>query len=805
VTLKHKHRIFPSSILLLAIGFNFSANPVFCKTEPSSQATTLCREGISSVNRGNFEVGIKQFEDALNIRPEYGTAVGYLSYAHNREGARLDSNPVAGLREFCTALFYDDKNQKALGNSKLMIRLLGKNPDNADDRLKLAEEAILEKDYIGAVIELESALALKEDPDIRKKLNDASKLAGPRPTIIHDPDLKKYMTDVQRKVKSTWRPPRSFLSQRSTVIFQVNSAGEASMLRLITPSGFDEFDKLALETVRRAAPFEPIPANTSDQANVLFTFDYNALINNYNPLTRTPVSLSAQDIQKKIQDLEEPSLKSDVAYWETTPKHADEFIGALLHLASYYIRNGRNKEAEPLLIQSEKMQDDANPTYNLPDTLNDLAQLYCNEKQYELAEQLLNRSIKLCENKPELGLFKLSRALTLYAQLKIQTNHAELAKDIFNRVEDLIHKQRRSIEDYDKLIDLDSSSAINYFLRGKLYFDHSDWNHATKDFDRAIELNPQYAYAFALRARCENQLKNDDDALKDISKSKDIDPTFSYAYQTSAAIHSRFKQWDLAIIDLDKAISLNPLSAENFQARGNAYKESNNYQQALKDFDQSLVFQPQNASLYRSRGQVYSLLKQYQQALNDFEAAARLKPDEAINYSFLGLAYIKTKDWEKAVEKLDQCISINTTQENAHLNRGFALGRLGQFDRAVEDFNEAIKQDPNSVLNYCDRSWAQYCLQKYESAYEEGDKAISLDQHSACAFFNRGRASLKLQNYDSALDDLNRAIAIEPNLLNGKAFYYRAKTYQKLSKPDLAEEDLAKAKFLGMELSKQEE
>jgi hypothetical protein len=62
-----------------------------------------------------------------------------------------------------------------------------------------------------------------------------------------------------------------------------------------------------------------------------------------------------------------------------------------------------------------------------------------------------------------------------------------------------------------------------------------------------------------------------------------------------------------------------------------------------------------------------------------------------------------------------------------------------------------------------------------------------------------------LQNYDSALEDLCKAIAIQPNLLSGKAFYYRARTYQKLSKPDLAEEDLAKAKFLGMELSKQEE
>jgi TonB family protein len=805
VTLKHKHRIFPSSILLLTIGFNFCANPVFCKTEPSSQATTLCREGISSVNRGNFEVGIKQFEDALNIRPKYETVVGYLSYAHNREGARLDSNPITGLREFCTALFYDDKNQKALGNSKQMIRQLGKNPDSADDRLKLAEQAILEKDYIGAVVEFESALALKEDPDIRKRLNDASKLAGPRPTIIHDPELKKYIADIQRKIKSTWRPPRSSLSQRSTVIFQVNSCGEASMLRLITPSGFDEFDKLALETVRRAAPFEPIPANTLEQTNVLFTFDYNALNNNYPALNRTPVSSSAQDIQKKIQDLEEASLKSDVAYWETTRKHEVEFVGALLHLASYYIRNERNKEAEPLLIRAEKMQDDKNPTFNLPDTLNDLAQLYCIEKRYELAAQLLDRSIKLCENKPELGLFRLSRALTLYAQLKIQTNHADLAKDIFNRVENLIHKQRRSIEDYDNLIDLDSSSAINYFLRGKLYFERSDWNHATKDFDRAIELNPRYAYAFALRAQCEDQLGNDDDALKDIAKSKDLDPTFSYAYHTSAAVHGRFKQWDLVIIDLDKALSLNPLSAENFQARGDAYKELRNYQQALKDFDQGLVFQPQNASLYISRGQVYSLLRQYQQALKDFEVAARLEPDQAVAYSFLGLDYINLKNWTKAVESLDLCISIKTTQKNAHLNRGFALGHLGQFDRAVEDFDEAIKQDPNSVLNYCDRSWAQYCLQKYESAYEDGDKAINLDQNSAFAFLNRGRASLKLQNYDSALDDLCKAIAIQPNLLNGKAFYYRARTYQKLSKPDLAEEDLAKAKFLGMELSKQEE
>jgi TonB family protein len=773
-------------------------NPAWCKAQVLPGAVKLCCEGISSVDRGNFEIGISQLEDALKISPDYETAIAYLSNAHNREGARVDSNPTAALHEFCTALFYDGTNEKALVNSKNMIRKLGKNPDLVSDRLELSDQAMTNKDYIASVIECESALALKEDAEVRKKLVDVSQLAGPRPHAIHQPDWKLYMSTLQQKIKSCWKAPKNFLSQRLTVLFEVDSAGAISKLRLLTPSGSRSLDRSAFEAVESAAPFDPLPPGIGNHVNIEFTFDHNTY-------GAAPALHSPEQLQNFYQQGEETLLKSDLAQCEIDNQHPELLVQAILSLASFYANSGREKDAEPLLVRAQALQDQNKPTPSLPDTLNDLADVYCKQGRYELAEPLLKQSIKLCEENAQLGLFKLFRALTLYAQLLIQTNHADQSKQFLDRADGLIHQQRRSIEDYDKAISLDPKDAVNYFLRGSLYCDRHDWPHALQDFDQAIELNPRYAYAFVLRAHVNQQLKNEGDVLKDIEKAKEIDPTFESVYRASAAAHGRFKQWDLAISDLDKAIALDSKSEVAFKARGDAYKELKDYQHAMKDFDQALQLQPQDQAVHISRGLVCLSLKQYQQALKDFELAVKLKPDSAMAYSGLGLTYSDLKNYAKAVECLDNCIRLDPTQKNAYLNRGYAYGRLGQFERAIEDFNEAIKLNPDSVINYGDRSWAYYCLQNYRSAYEDGDKAVQLDPASATGYLNRGRASLKLGHYDSALNDLNKSIAIQANLFNGKAFYYRALVHEKLCHPELAEQDSAKAKFLGFEASKGEE
>ena len=61
--------------------------------------------------------------------------------------------------------------------------------------------------------------------------------------------------------------------------------------------------------------------------------------------------------------------------------------------------------------------------------------------------------------------------------------------------------RERSIEDYDRAIELDPNVAAAYYNRGHSYSDLGQYQRAIEDFDKAIELDPNYAEARTHRER----------------------------------------------------------------------------------------------------------------------------------------------------------------------------------------------------------------------------------------------------------------------------------------------------------------
>jgi len=90
-----------------------------------------------------------------------------------------------------------------------------------------------------------------------------------------DVDFGPYMADLQRRIKRAWFPPKGEESKRVVVIFKVMKDGSLSNLRLDHSSGVKIADEAALRAVENASPFKPLPAGSSDNVDIQFTFDYN--------------------------------------------------------------------------------------------------------------------------------------------------------------------------------------------------------------------------------------------------------------------------------------------------------------------------------------------------------------------------------------------------------------------------------------------------------------------------------------------------------------------------------------------------
>jgi len=82
-----------------------------------------------------------------------------------------------------------------------------------------------------------------------------------------------YLAALNRTVERNWRQVSVTATSRTRVQFRVNRQGEITSLQLLEASGNTLADQAAIQAVRAAAPFAPLPANaTEDTLIVNFTF-----------------------------------------------------------------------------------------------------------------------------------------------------------------------------------------------------------------------------------------------------------------------------------------------------------------------------------------------------------------------------------------------------------------------------------------------------------------------------------------------------------------------------------------------------
>ena len=87
-----------------------------------------------------------------------------------------------------------------------------------------------------------------------------------------------YQKKTYAKVASAWKRPTSLpeAGKKAVVIVVIQKDGSAPAPTLHLVSGSDPWDKAALEAVRKAAPFDPLPKTCSrPSVEVHFHFEYD--------------------------------------------------------------------------------------------------------------------------------------------------------------------------------------------------------------------------------------------------------------------------------------------------------------------------------------------------------------------------------------------------------------------------------------------------------------------------------------------------------------------------------------------------
>ncbi len=109
-------------------------------------------------------------------------------------------------------------------------------------------------------------------------LNPNRTAAGPAGIDAErDAVLGDYIENLTRQVNEHWQRVNVDSSRETKVRFTVNRQGELMDLELVNSSQSEQVDEAAMDAVRAAAPFEPLPEVVAEELIVInFQFRYNA-------------------------------------------------------------------------------------------------------------------------------------------------------------------------------------------------------------------------------------------------------------------------------------------------------------------------------------------------------------------------------------------------------------------------------------------------------------------------------------------------------------------------------------------------
>jgi len=72
-------------------------------------------------------------------------------------------------------------------------------------------------------------------------------------------DASAYLHQVERRIMAAWKLPPNAHSLKVVIRLRLERSGRVSDLRVEKSSGDKQFDALAVQAVRRASPFPPVP------------------------------------------------------------------------------------------------------------------------------------------------------------------------------------------------------------------------------------------------------------------------------------------------------------------------------------------------------------------------------------------------------------------------------------------------------------------------------------------------------------------------------------------------------------------
>jgi tetratricopeptide (TPR) repeat protein len=160
----------------------------------------------------------------------------------------------------------------------------------------------------------------------------------------------------------------------------------------------------------------------------------------------------------------------------------------------------------------------------------------------------------------------------------------------------------RAIADFNEGFRLDpndkvwkESVAAIYYFWGETYRAKGNYDAAIANYNRSIQLISTSASAYLDRGVAYYHKKDYDRAIADYTQALRLDPNYVWAYVIRGGVYNDKGEYDKAIADYNQVLRINPNSALAYYGRGDAYYGKKDYARARADFEKVLQIDPNDA------------------------------------------------------------------------------------------------------------------------------------------------------------------------------------------------------------------
>lgn len=286
---------------------------------------------------------------------------------------------------------------------------------------------------------------------------------------------------------------------------------------------------------------------------------------------------------------------------------------------------------------------------------------------------------------------------------------------------------------------------------------------ALDSLNAVIKEDSTNAVAYHQRAKIFLNMKKYPEAMKDMTRALDIDTTKADFFLTYADLCMLMKKSGNAEASLKKCVQLDPKNTEALLKLGELYLYVEDYQKALDYCNDALKVDQHLARGYFTKGMAYLDMGDTARALSNFSTTVEQDPEYLVAYENLGIIAAKKHD-PLAEQYFKNALNINPQDVNVRYLLGEFYQNNGFVDAAIAEYNTITQIMPTNRSAHYNIGYIYFVNKEdYNEAIKHFNEAINADPKYYEAYYMRGVCNEKLKNIDAAESDYKMALQNMPN------------------------------------------